>query len=371
MKYNTETFIEKATQLYGGKYTYEQTKYGGSHNFVIITCNTHGAFTIKAYSFLQGHSCRACYNANLSIRQKYNTTTFIEKAKKIHPNYIYTKTKYIDSDHRVEIICPSHGSFWQFAGNHLAGSGCKKCANDKKAYTQDQFIVKAKLVWGSKFSYKKSHYVNNRKSILIICPIHGIFKTSPLVHLSGSDCAKCSDDRRRKTTENFIEDAKKISSHQYLSYDKTKYINKNSKVLITCKFHGDFFQNPQDHLKGRSCPKCNRSKGEQIIEDFLKYKKIEYKAQIKFSECKDKKKLSFDFGISKNNMMVGLIEFQGRQHYQSIELFGGDAALTLYQYHDILKRTYCLQNNIPLLEIPYTQKDNIPAMLETFIEKVT
>jgi hypothetical protein len=135
--------------------------------------------------------------------------------------------------------------------------------------------------------------------------------------------------------------------------------------------HGDFEQNPQDHLKGRGCSKCNRSKGEQLVEDFLNWKNINYKSQIKFVDCKDKNRLSFDFGIYLKDNLYGLIEFQGRQHYESIKLFGGASALTLYKYHDKLKKEYCQSNNIPLLEIPYIQKDKIPELVQNFIETLS
>lgn len=60
--------------------------------------------------------------------KKLTIEQFIEKAKKVHGDkYDYSKTNYVDSHTKVCIICPEHGEFWQFPGNHLK-YGCDKCS---------------------------------------------------------------------------------------------------------------------------------------------------------------------------------------------------------------------------------------------------
>lgn len=54
---------------------------------------------------------------------------------------------------------------------------------------------------------------------------------------------------------NFIEKAINVHKNTYI-YSKTVYVNKKTKVIITCKIHGDFLQSPQIHLKGSGCKKC-------------------------------------------------------------------------------------------------------------------
>lgn len=44
---------------------------------------------------------------------------------------------------------------------------------------------------------------------------------------------------KKKTTEEFIEEAKKVHGDKY-DYSKVKYINRNTKVCITCLNHGEF-----------------------------------------------------------------------------------------------------------------------------------
>lgn len=62
---------------------------------------------------------------------------------------------------------------------------------------------------------------------------------------------------RRLTLENFI-DRSNCKHRNFYGYTKTVYKDCASKVLITCPFHGDFFQIPAHHLRGIGCNECGR-----------------------------------------------------------------------------------------------------------------
>ncbi len=56
------------------------------------------------------------------------TSDFIKIARSVHGDkYDYSKAEYKGNSEEVCIICPEHGEFWQSAGNHLKGFGCKQC----------------------------------------------------------------------------------------------------------------------------------------------------------------------------------------------------------------------------------------------------
>lgn len=63
----------------------------------------------------------------------------------------------------------------------------------------------------------------------------------------------------RKTTEEFISEAKEVHGDEYV-YSKTIYKGNKIPVIITCPIHGDFKQIPISHLKGRGCQKCGKHK---------------------------------------------------------------------------------------------------------------
>ena len=85
-------------------------------------------------------------------------------------------------------------------------------------------------------------------------PEHGEFWQTPSAHLSGYGCSKCAGNYV-PTTEEWIASARKVHGKKY-DYSKVEYIDAKTKVTIICPEHGEFWQTPNSHLNGVSCPKC-------------------------------------------------------------------------------------------------------------------
>ena len=114
----------------------------------------------------------------------------------------------------------------------------------------------------------------------------------------------------------------------------------------------------------KSCG-CLKSKGEAIIEDILKSLKIDYKKQYTFDDLiGEKKLLRFDFAIFEKEKLICLIEYQGIQHYEISDYFGGEEAFNKQKDYDLKKRNYCNKNKIKLVEIPYWELNKVE---DTFI----
>ena len=132
-----------------------------------------------------------------------------------------------------------------------------------KSNTQE-FIKKAILKHGNKYSYEKTVYDGKDKPVVITCPKHGDFIQTPHEHLSGCGCQKCWQERKttpRIPKEKFIEISNKIHNGKY-DYSQVDYHGVDKKVTIVCPIHGNFEQTPQNHMKGQGCPKCaNLRKG--------------------------------------------------------------------------------------------------------------
>lgn len=127
-----------------------------------------------------------------------------------------------------------------------------------------------------------------------------------------------------------------------------------------------------DHLINneiKSCG-CERSFGEAIIEKCLKENNYSYEKEYSFNELKGNNyTLRFDFAIFKDSQIFCLIEYQGAQHYKSVDYFGGDAAFEKRKNYDELKRQYCRDNSIKLIEIPYWEYNKItPLFIKEKIE---
>ena len=204
------------------------------------------------------------------------TQQFIKEATLKYDGFFdYSKVDYKTNRTKVTIICPVHGDFDQEPSSHLRGYGCSSCSGKKKKTIQ-QFIEEATLKHNGFYTYSRSKYERNDKSITITCPVHGDFEQTPITHLRGHGCKSCDVDNRRKTTEQFIEDANKVHNNLY-DYSKVDYKNKRTKVIIICFKHGEFKQEPDHHvLKGSGCPKCSNSisKPSQKWLDYLRIPNI-------------------------------------------------------------------------------------------------
>lgn len=99
---------------------------------------------------------------------------------------------------------------------------------------------------------------------------------------------------------------------------------------------------------------CLRSRKENEIMTILQKNNISFKREYSFDDLVDKNKLRFDFAIFDSNQnLIGLIEYQGLQHYESSNFYNH---FGLLQIHDDMKRQYCQTNNIPLLELNHTHE---------------
>lgn len=113
-----------------------------------------------------------------------------------------------------------------------------------------------------------------------------------------------------------------------------------------------------------SCGCLTGSKGEKAILEYLEKNNIRFKQEYTFPDLRNINLLRFDFAVmDEDGNLVKLIEFDGRQHQNITGYFGGIEEYEAYLLRDEMKNTYCKENNIPLLRIPYTEIDNIENIL--------
>lgn len=295
---------------------------------------------------------------------------FIRRANLKHNNkFDYSNVEYVNCDTKVTIICPTHGEFEQNPYSHLnTVNGCNKCGvavrGNRLRDTTTTFINKAIELHGDQYSYDKVNYINSATKVLVTCYIHGDFNIRPNDHLRGRGCKECGIVSRTNKVKLGVTEFIKLANHKHLNkytYNNTLYINSSTNVLVTCPIHGDFNVKPNNHIcKTSGCPACNESKGERIIRQFLTEHDIEFTPQKRFDNCKYKYRLPFDFYIPHLNL---IIEYDGIQHFKPVEQWGGDEYLMEIQTKDTIKNKYCLDNNINILRIAYTEIDNIVEIL--------
>lgn len=92
---------------------------------------------------------------------------------------------------------------------------------------------------------------------------------------------------------------------------------------------------------------CLKSVGEQKISDLLRENNITYEREKIFDDFKPYR---YDFYVNNNY----IIEYDGKQHFQEYSWGSEIHTLEESQIRDLLKNSYCHQNNIPIIRIPYT-----------------
>lgn len=301
------------------------------------------------------------------MSKKITHENFVNNLSNINKN-IEVLGVYIKAKDKIKVKCKLCGHEWEATPNNLLrGRGCPKCKFTKiskiKLKSKDKFVEEANIIHNFKYDYSKFNYVSSHIKGIVICPIHGEFEVSPANHLSGKNCPKCALENRKKlrssTTEEFIEKAKQIHGNKY-DYSKVNYKNSYTKVLIICHNknsqgikHGEFLQDPSNHLSGSGCPKCKQSHGEAFISNYLKANKIDFVTQYSInidSSINSSGKAYIDFYIPSKNLFI---EYNGEQHYILKRHFGGEIDFNRQQKRDEFVRYYCKENNIRLLEIPY------------------
>lgn len=88
LKFDTDSFIEKAKEIHGEKYDYSNTHYNGARNYIKIICKKHGIFEQMPYKHLQGRGCPYCNESHLERDVK-------KMLEKNHIEYIYQCNKKI------------------------------------------------------------------------------------------------------------------------------------------------------------------------------------------------------------------------------------------------------------------------------------
>lgn len=108
----------------------------------------------------------------------------------------------------------------------------------------------------------------------------------------------------------------------------------------------------------QSCGECTHiSHGEQKIKEMLEAHNILYEYQKQFPTCQYKsgKYAKFDFFVDNRY----IIEFDGKQHFESTSGWNTPEQVAITQQRDRFKEEWCQENNIPLIRIPYTKLNTL------------
>lgn len=284
-------------------------------------------------------------------------------------------TEYINNKLKLPIICRKHGVFTMSANEHLRGHGCPKCADERTGercrMTLKQFLVKAHKVHGDDYDYSlinNNNFVNSQTKVPIICSRHGLFYQSASDHLCGRGCYKCGKQsmahKQALTRDEVVKRFNEIFNNKYDYSLFTDYHSKKDIISVVCPKHGVWNVSVSNHLYRHSgCPYCKRSLGEERVAAFLDSHGLEYIEQYRINNesllCINMYMI-VDFFLPKFNTFI---EYNGIQHYEESPLFDA-RTFEQQEERDNAMRLYCKEHKIKLIEIPYTESNNIESILK-------
>lgn len=302
------------------------------------------------------------------VKNVYNK---VGKEYTVLGRYVKAKTK-LDIRHN---LC---GNIWSISpDNFLRGRRCPTCRNtdkyEKTRHTIDKFKERVYKLVGEEYTVVSNKYTNARSNVDIkhnICGHTWSVKPYHFAKDDGTRCPHCSqveaEAKRRKDKEAFCREVDLLTDGEYKVVGD--YVNAITKIDIIHNICGNIYNvEPNSFLNGNRCSLCKSSisKGEIFITNFLKSNDIKFIYQYSFDNCKNKHKLPFDFAILNDREdVVMLIEYDGRQHFEAIEFWGGEEEFERIKLCDKIKDNYCIDNNIKLIRIPYWDYENLGKILD-------
>jgi len=219
---------------------------------------------------------------------------------------------------------------------------------------------------------------------------HGISNNINVKDLKirGNGCRKCGKDRIISAVKINVRDwINSFPAERGLSFKPENFFYKTdglkNKTLfvkdVICTKHTTPFVFAQEGInihnlkKGKTgCPICGKkeSKGESQVISVLNELGYKVNKQKSFDGCfgyggkRYCDKLKFDAHVIKNDGTEVCIEYDGIQHFEPIEYFGGEEGFKSLQERDLIKTNYCKDNNIQLIRIPYWEEKNIKSIYE-------
>lgn len=389
--WNTELFKSKVKELTNGEYEL-LGKYEKTHTKTIIKHLKCGyEFEMAPHSFLAGQRCPHCRYQSAKFGGKKTFNQVAKEVAQLSKGEYKVLPPYKNSKIKMEFIHLACGNHFKMKFNAFQqGHRCPICANNHRSklitMTNDEFAKRVESTWGNEYTLL-SEYINSDTYIKVKHNRCGnIYMTRPADFLRGHGCLKCSYvDRspkigvhQRTPLSDVKKSIKDILGDQYVVLTKdSDYKGNRQHISIKHLVCGNVYKARYSdiHQSHTGCPYCSKfgglSSGEQKVSDVLKYEyhfdqdKDFYYGYV-IPDLKYKNNLHFDFWLPKQRIAI---EYDGKQHYISINYFGGSKALQQQQKRDQLKDQYCKDNNITLIRIPYTisTKNKIKAILSKFL----
>lgn len=296
--------------------------------------------------------------------------------KNIGVNLITLEEEYVSLKYEMKWVCPNCGQVFKCGLGHIIADKkyqCNTCGKEieikkrTKSYDIEEVFLQeglkpflnettnrhsqitalteeGYLIIGRYYNVKKDSY-----SPKIIDRVHNpysFYNIQKCIEINNIPCKLISKDYEGEN--DVLEFECECGEHFMYSF---------SRMLTSQKFH---------------CNKCNKkvSKGERLVQEWLKENNFNFKTEVRFDDCRHKKPVPFDIVVYKDEETI-CIEIDGVQHYQCFEFFGGKKRFEERIIIDNIKTDYCEKKGYTLIRIPYWEIRNgeyVNTLIKYFIK---
>lgn len=355
-KITNEEYKRTIEKLGKGEYTL-LSKYDGANNRVMLRHKCGNEYSIIAGDFKRGHGrCAPCLKKE---KRKQKLIKFKKDLERLYPGqYTVLSTTYETGHDKLRVKHNVCNQEIDIAPHILLQHPVCSVCHGGIPKTDKEFRAQVKSLVGNEYTFLEP-YENSSTKIKCrhnACNFEWDIRPNDFTS-KGIRCPKCGDNIPMDESE-FKKELKQVWGDTFTVLGK--YTKKHGKIKVRCN-KCTFEWSPQARrlLEGHGCPECkNHSVGERLVKSYLDNKNIMYKHSFVLPN-----RLHLDFYLKS----LGLaIEYDGIQHYQPREYFGGKTAFEDQIKRDRRKDKYCEDRGITLIRIPYTQ--NTYERVERFLD---
>jgi hypothetical protein len=368
-KLTNEDFIKEVKALVGDEYTpIEEYKNRATKIMMRHNACTH-VWKVTPNQFVFSMTrCPKCFKGGFNRKlseDEFRLRVFINAGEE----YLLLGA-FINTNQKIKTKHLTCGYEWNAYPCQLMkpkGSRCPQCSG-KKLKTDKWFRNEIFSQVGVEYQVI-GKYVNAKSKVKLkhnVCGHQWDVLPRKFVGCEKTRCPKCFKPEK-KTHEKFIREVFLAVGKEYMVMSNYKSNRHQVKMKHNnCGCEWKLFPSNFLHITNPTrCPKCNESKGESRIDDYLNNHGIISKRQQKFADCRHVRPLPFDFFVYNPDQSVALIiEYQGEQHYRMVEHMGGAKGYEDRKRNDNIKKEFCQKIKIPLLEIKYTEFEDIERILQ-------
>jgi hypothetical protein len=246
----------------------------------------------------------------------------------------------------------------------------------KAAEYHERFEAELGREWKRLTDFEGSHEMLTAKHIPC-----GDIRTAPARDFFRRGCRTCERkkavrDRFEKRGQRYVQDIERqynvTSISEYKGAREPHRWRCNECGAIMCKTVENILWRDGDNAGGLVCdchitePTARVSAGVMEIIRYLRDRRMPYMREVWFDTCRLERPLPFDFIIyDEEGHPTHAIEYNGAQHYEACEAWGGEEGLKRRQEAALKKKAWCKREGLPLLSIRYDV--NIIEYLEMFL----